>query len=122
MYLIKNNLQILGVDPGDESFTSVRNQRSCHEDLEGVSSAGRALSRQRGLKVGGFGEGRRVRRAQRPQSLVFRRGRRPRLPPDAQRLVLAVPALRHVQGRVERVEEEGQVHTQSVWRETLRRP
>lgn len=87
--------------------------------MEGVSSAGRALSSQRGLKVGGPGQGGGVHGNQRPESMVLRRGRRPRVPLDAQRLLFAISSLGHVQGRVEWQQKEGQVHTQFVWRETL---
>lgn len=87
--------------------------------MEGVSCAGRALSRQRGLQVGGPSEGCRFHCNQRPESVVFRCGRRPRVPLDAQRLVFAIPSLGHVQGRAEWQQEEGQVHTEFVWRETL---
>jgi len=52
--------------------------------------------------------------------MVLRCGRLARLPPDEERLVLPVSAVRHVQGLPELLTQEDQVHTESVRGETLR--
>lgn len=111
-------LQILGVRAGDESAAAVADQGEGQQHLARVPQSGRRLSGERGLQVDRFGaRGRPCGRH--PESLVLRCGRRARLPSDEERLVLALLAIGHVQGLPERLTEEGQVHTESVWREAL---
>lgn len=113
---LSSTLQVLGSDPADEGPAAVPDQGRRQRHLERVPGAGRRLSRQHRLQIVGTGPGSdQGGRRRQPESLVFRCRGRPRVLSDEERLLLALSAVRHVQGVPERDEEEGKIHTEFVW-------
>lgn len=84
--------QILGVGPEHEGPAPVEGEGGRARNISGVSRRGCGLSGERGLQVDGAGPAGGQQWVA-TKSVVLRRGRRPRVPPDEEWLLLAVPSV-----------------------------
>lgn len=101
----------MGGDSEPEVITTITSKGGGEEDFRRVSRAGCAMSCERRLQVGGAGQGCADKRA---ELLLLRRRRRAHLLADEKRLLSAILAIRHLQGLPQRLEEEGQIDSESL--------
>lgn len=115
---IFSNKQVLGIGPEHESAAAIKGEGSGPCNLSGVSGPRCGLPGERRFEIDGVGSGSGEQFCA-TESVVFWCGRRPRVSPDEEWLIFAVPSVRHVQRVPQWVQEEGQIHPESFRRETL---